>query len=300
MKKIIDYRQKYPHATSRAYNVSAIMEMKNRMVDVLQVRFTKRPLRGKLMKEFVRVVAELLNVSETVIADSMHSVQGETLDKIRLDALCHRFCGNEASLKRGEPLMPWTPYVHGEWVPVQIMSVSPRRNTKGSSGAQLQLKILAGSAAGTIIFAWWSILRCRFHATKHLGFSKRSFNPDKMPPFPYRDPRQLVTLRFKAIIDPERTEDTPVLGGLEVSGQLLKWNKHRIALRKRNPKVFVCPNKYPLTLLCHQCPIGYLDCEAGCHRETYEVKHCDTCNKNGFFDDDPREKSCLRCRRKVF
>lgn len=191
-----------------------------------------------------------------------------------------RLAGNVERLQRGEIVLPWTCQPEPELVPVQVLDHRPTKTRYGKPAAAYRLRVLSGSACPSILHKTWTVKFTRYLARSSLGFGRR---------FYYRDPAELVRLRFLAMLDSKFCYDQqPGFDQTGCTPALLKWN--RLIMSARAKVEPPCPRSF--THPCHRCPFGYDQCPAGTHPQTYEVKTCPLCRKETLHDP---AVGCLVC-----
>lgn len=275
-----------------------ILETRDRITKAIAQAFPKRiKLEGKAFQRALDIFRDNLGIptlDRDTLEDSMMPVLGEAPTAEQWKTLAHRLAGNAVRLRNRRHVLPWSFQRFDEWVPIQVMGLRYARNGRGELGVMLTLKIMAGTPCPKLLFQFWSLKKCRF-MSKHLGFERHRGRNEKNPlRFPYESPRQLVTLRFLALIDTELSEQEPYFAQIEFSNSTEEWNRGQIKRRAR--LVFECPKQFPLTLRCHNCPIGYLTCPAGTHAQDYEIKPCPKCGEQqAFFDKELPDTMCIDC-----
>lgn len=247
---------------------------------------------SELVGEVVDDLAEYIgkffpSVNLDVIYESVRHLAGKDLDLSVLQKLAWRLAGNAHVLRAGLPVHPWTAQREQEWVPLQITRVSPARNRNGEPGAHVYYLVLAGSPCPTQIVQhkksnWF------FVAARMMGFSKRNGRR------PYSDPSQLVGLRLYGMLDPALGIHDPNFYEIRCPPSCMTHNKEILKVRLRDGKS--CPNDY--THVCHECVIGWSECEAGTHRYTYYSAFCNECQSDNMFDPEQESRFCVNCTNK--
>lgn len=280
------------------YDLATVIRRRNSLTSVLEAEYGGRPLGAGEFDRFLAIVADELELAAPhwpTLADSLRHLVGTTPDHETLRADCHRLAGNRGRLLARKPVVPWQVQRTWEWVPVQVMAAHPARDVRDRWGARLLLKIMAGTPCPLAVFQFWSLKRCRVHA-RDFGFSRPRGSKGTPPRYPYTTPAQLVTLRYSALVDPERSGREPHLEFVQFTPSLSRWNKEQIRRRARLDPGYTCPEGHPSSFPCHRCPVGYLACPAGTHRLDYLPKPCPGCGRpDAPFDTDRDEVVCVDC-----
>ena len=285
------------------YSVAQIIAQKNSLGLDLYHRFASKKLTGDTYKDFVRFVFAQVSLAIRMpllqydtINESLRTWAGKELTQDDCVNLMHRLIGNKWTLRENKPVRQYTRIEGKEWVPVQIMQMTSRPNSKKGEGYDVRFKILAGFPATETTTTWWSLPYCRFVSWKMFGMRKKYPTDNrKREVFLYKSPLDMVTLRLSALVDYDKSEREIVFVDYVATSSLMYWNKEQMRFRARKSERYACPRNYPITLACNSCPIGYLDCRAGCHPTTYAVKMCSTCNQQAYFDDERSNNMCINC-----
>jgi hypothetical protein len=233
---------------------------------------------------------QLPGVDVEVIARSLYTLVGTTLTKAQATQTAWRLAGNLTTLKKGEPVGPWTRQDHLEWIPLQVIEVLPGRNHRKEFGSYVHTRVLAGTACPMRLQTFWNNKKCAFMASR-LGFS-RPYGKSKVEKIFYNRPVELTNMRLLGLLEPELTRDgRPGFWRVTCTPGLLSWNKRLLLARAHiDPP---CPEGY--NHQCYQCPIGYDRCPAGCHPNTWEWKVCPECEKKGWCDPGHPRFICINC-----
>jgi len=266
-------------------NIDRIMRLRCDIRDALVLEFTGDEVVGERFDHFVRRTKALLPayVPRKYIEESMTYLAGETLNRSKIDALAWRLAGNLHTLKT-QPVTPWVRQPVAEWVPAQIMSL--RRDHSRSIPSYIsRVQVVAGLSCGMVIEKSWTVGFCKY-LTKFLGFTKLSGK------YPMHDMFEIVSMRFLAYIEPGLCSKLPGFRSVEVPWTLREHNRALITLRRRDRSP--CPRKFSWP--CHKCPVGYVECPAGCHRETYTFRRCSACEEEEApFDPELQSDFCVNC-----
>jgi hypothetical protein len=291
-----------PRPIRNQYNIYEVLKLRDRLVEVLQFEYGGKLIQGADFDRLLCLIRETLPIVDfkgmDALADSVQHLAGRILDRETLVETCHRLAGNLPRLVNRKSIVPWHNQRFFEWVPVQITGARLERRNK-DVGTTFTLRILAGTPAPMIVLLWWSLRRCRFYSAE-FGFtrqrsSKLSASESK---YTYADSRQLVTLRFLGLVDPEKSTREPVITSVEVprSGPVSIWNREQLKRRFRVDEGYTCPMKFPVTFPCHLCIKGYLSCPAGTHRHDYKVRLCPVCKRpDALWDPDVPANKCVDC-----
>ena len=246
------------------YNLQRIVTVRDYLVRYTLAEFTGFAPTGPHFEDFVAALCDgLPRVDWQVMCDSVRDLAGVLLTEDVLRDTAWRLAGNISRLREGTPVPPWHNTQRGpEWMPAQIVSYQPARNKWGRPGGDFRFRILAGTACPMVIGRFMTKSYCRRMA-REAGYTSQRHD------YPLGHISELVNLRAWLKIDPGQCR--PGIPGFErsrSSSGLFKWN--RAIIKKRFRQGWVCP--YDFDHHCHQCPVGYQDCPAAVHRETYHVE----------------------------
>jgi len=195
---------------------------------------------------------------------------------------------NLLQLQAGKPVSVWSEQPYDEWVVAQCMDAVECRTKYGKVGAELTFSLLSGTPASLQIKKFWSNRFCQFLA-RRVGFTRA----DKELPF--HRLTELVGLRLVFLIDKTRSLELPYFDKVDITGNLLSYN--RKLLRSRMRIKFVCPKKFRHP--CYLCPIGYDKCGCAVHPRTYVKKLCTHCGNDAWTDPVVMAAVvCVECARK--
>jgi aryl carrier-like protein len=291
--------------TRLRYDVEQIIAQKNSIGLDVYHKFANQKLVGSVFKQFVNYIFAQVSLAIRMpglqydtIQESLRPFAGTELTESSTVDLIHRLLGNCWTLKENKPVRPYARLEGKEWVPVQIMEMTARINAKKVEGYDVTFKVLAGFPCTLTSTSWWPLAYCRFIAWRQLKLYRRlPANMRKREVFPYRGPLDLVTMRFSALVDYDKSEQNLRFAELVVTANLMKWNKEQMRYRARRSPKYACPAGYANNFACHTCPIGYQECRAGCHPTTYAVKLCPACNTQAYFSDGAAATACINCSR---
>jgi len=245
--------------------VSHVVRLRDRLVDRDLWGFQGQCLDADVIQEFACAACKAMpKVSKQTIFDSVSHLAGAILTEKILFDTAWLFAGNKKQLESGVPVHPWAAQKALEWVPVQVLSSERAPSPRNKAfGANYRLRILAGSACPLIIFKWWSFRFAQGLALRG-GYTR---NKNK---YPFYDIAELVNLRFVAQLDPKRSREFPEFDNIGCTSGLLKWNRSIIQkrFRKDGKYPWPCPRNY--THPCFRCHVGYLECAAAVHKDTFE------------------------------
>lgn len=285
------------------YSIANIIAQKNSIGLDLWHRFANKKLTGETYDRFVHFIFAQVSLALRLpllqydaISESLRTFAGKTLTETECVNLIHRLLGNKWTLKENKPVKPYRQIEGKEWVPVQIMQMVSKPNLKKGEGYEITLKVLAGFPTTETTKTWWSIAYCRFVSWKMFGMRKKYPTDNrKREVFIYKSPLDMVTLRLSGLIDYDKSERGLLFVEFVATSSLMHWNKEQMRFRARKLPKYACPRAYPITLACNACPVGYLECRAGCHPTTYAVKTCPTCEQQAYFDDERSTTMCVNC-----
>jgi hypothetical protein len=253
-----------PDLKPPVYNIQQIYKVRDRLLSRELWEFTGETLVAERLPVLVRALQRVFKVRTAVLHDSVQHLAGMELAPRVLNALAWRLAGNRRRLQAEEPVLPWSIQHEYEWVPVQIIaSEATRHGRKQRWGSIFIMRILAGSGCPLTMKKFWPHGFCASLA-RRAGYtsSRRSY--------PYTDMSELVNMRFMVLLDPERCRNgKPDFEDIGCPGSHVKWN--RVIIQKRFRKQGVahwpCPMDY--SHQCHMCRVGYDQCPAATHKETY-------------------------------
>lgn len=288
---------------SVSYQIDKILEKRNKLAEIFIHEAEGHLIVGEKFQKLVDIAYEELpgEIHYASLYESIRPLADTTPTAKTLTDLAHRLAGNVHNLKAHRAALPWSVQRHWEWVPMVVVSARRAKNSAGTKfGATLTFKIVAGTACTMMTQKFWSNKQCAYMA-HHFGFSKPPRpNAHTPPKFPYISPEQYTTLRVYGLLDPHKSsgEIGPVFDKIRFPPSVLAFNREQLKYRARI-KGYECPNNYPLTVLCHQCPVGYEDCRAGCHAKTYVTRDCALCTHAAPFDPDQQSPFCVNCTTKA-
>ena len=249
----------------RVPSITSIIRLRDKLVDNYLFSFNGLRLDANNIQVFAESVCKAMpKVKSDVVYDSMEHMAGQGLTPRILREIAWRLSGNKKSLEQQEPVHPWTVQRELEWAPVQIISCQPEANPRSKFfGANYALRVMAGSACPLIVVKWWSAKFAKSLAIKG-GYTRRRNK------YPFQDISELVNMRFLVQLEPKLSRGKPGFAQITCASSLMKWNRQIIQkrFRKKGRENWPCPMRY--THPCFKCHIGYLDCEAAVHRDTFE------------------------------
>lgn len=274
-----------------AYSIPRIFKLTDKLHNdhVLAGYVGTKPT-GEDFDQYVGDVRSLLpkSVPYRALRQSLQHLAGVEITDQLAEQTYWRIAGNLHKLRNRKPVLPWDRQVGDEWVPAQIISSTPGTNRFGKTGAHIKLRALAGSPCTMVLATFWSRKFSSYLARKIFGFSKYD------GPTPFRDQLEFTNLRCSVLVESELSLSTPRFRKVKATASALTWNKTLLAKRARLPSSkFVCPKGYKH--FCHQCPIGYSQCPAGCHKLDYVPKYCSGCGKVSFFNMEGKCNLCVNC-----
>lgn len=274
------------------FNVTAINALRDRLMERVFVPRIHESPQGEQFNYLVNDLCATL--PEGIPRDAIFETARQVLDVELTPAVClrlaWRIAGNLPTLKAGLPILPWTSQVNDEWVPAQIVKVSPAvkmRNNRAERGHEMFIRVQAGTPCCQVTSRFLT-RRFSFALARRLGFTKRTGR------FPYTDPMQLVNLRFIGEILAEKSATKIWLGRIHMTTSIIDSNRELLRLRLH---LDPCPNGW--THPCHNCVVGYLTCPAGTHREDFQMAFCRHCGLDAFFDPETSTEICVACARRT-
>lgn len=288
--------QRQVRAIHYRYQVEQVFELRKLLKEALELEFLGTTPANDTFDRLVCLVREILpgNVDYKTLEDSLRHLAGTRLDERELDATAWRMAGNFKRLADRKAVPPWHVQRLPEWVPAQVVSCRRERTGRGKLGAVFGFRLLAGTSCGLTAEKFWTLKFCRVMASD-FGFS-RSFGT-RTQAYPYTAPEQFVGLRAYVRVMPSLCGKEPGFDGLGFPSSLSGWNKTTLKCRFRVQPGFRCAmGMLPTQLPCHNCPVGFLKCRAGTHRQNWVEKACSGCEKeDAFFDPESASDLCVDC-----
>jgi hypothetical protein len=179
-------------------------------------------VQGEVVTDLVDALAKILTgrVPRAVVFLSCQYLLGHELQSVALFNLCWRLAGNLATLRNGQPVLPWVHQPWPEWVPVYTLAHTPAQTRKGQPAAQYQLRVLAGSSCPRVLTKVWPLSFVYHILALELGFTKRGGKR------PLLHPREVVELRFEALIEPAYcVPEGPGFDKLRCNSSARSWNR---------------------------------------------------------------------------
>lgn len=281
-----------------SYDLTRVMLLRRQMRESLMTDYVDKSLESGAFESFVDDVASCLlkKTPRECVFKSLAHLAGEKLTKEVLDDTCWRLAGNLQRLKT-RAVVPWHKQRHKEWVPVQFVNAAKKRGGRKKTGWMFTFQVLAGTPCPLTIQQFWTDRFCG-RMSHSLGFQwMPSHKSGQQPRGVYQHPTEYVTLRMAVHIEPELcTGAGPDFKKIELPDSLHRWNREQLKYRDRLEEGYECPNKYPDSLPCYRCPIGYVECRAGTHRSTFTYRYCPDCKgDDAAFDPDSSDVKCLSC-----
>lgn len=273
-----------------------MFETRKLIREAVELEFLGKVPQGETFTRLVELVQEILpgHVDYKTLEDSLRHLAGTRLDEREIDAAAWRMAGNYKRLAQRRVVPPWHVQTLPEWVPAQVVSCRRERSGKGKLGARLGFRILAGTPAGRTAETFWTLKFCRYMSAE-LGFSRPTAR--RRAVFPFTAPEQFVGLRLYVRVMPALCKAEPGFDGLGFPASLAAWNKTTLKCRFRAQPGFACKMRVLHTQLpCQNCPVGFLKCRAGTHRQDWVEKHCPSCERDdAFFDPESSSEECVDC-----
>ena len=244
------------------FSLSRIEKLRDKLTNDALLGYHGYTLTGADFQQFVQVIAQTLpRVNYNTVFRSIQDLAGTRLTVSVIDAVAWRLAANTKLLQQKIAVPPWTMQEEPEWVPVQVLSLSPNPPRNGKRSNLVRLRVLAGTSCPLIFAANWSRAFCKMLA-RRVGYSApwRSY--------PFTHDTELVNMRLVVQIDPQYCRPgQPGFRNVRMVGALLKWN--RDIIKRRFRVGWSCPHGYRHR--CARCPVGYCECPAATHRETYNT-----------------------------
>ena len=271
-----------------SFSITKILELRDRLnTRVFYPRFGLT-VDGPVIDELVNAL--LAELPDGIVVDTLYETVRQLVPLVLTDKLCKpwswRIAGNVTLLKSRQVVSPWVRQPVDEWVPMQILHVTPTRARSGKVGYNVIFRVLAGRPCSLAIEKFWS--RGVMQAlTKRVGFTWND------GPRPFLDPTEFSQLRIIGLIEAARSTEKPFFHRVDCPSNFLEYNKK--ILDHRHKVKYPCPRGFRHA--CHQCAVGYDQCVAGTHYHTYVLKECPACaNPQAPFE--PNKDHCVLCTRK--
>lgn len=270
------------------YNIQQIVDMRDRLVDkVFLPRFGTSPS-GEV---FQRLVHDLLGAlpkgpTFSAVNETARGLAGRELDLPMCERFAWRIAANIRTLKAGRPVYPWAGQSEDEWVPMQVIRAYLTRGRRKQLGHHLDFRVLAGTPATMRISKFWST-KVTGPVARYLGFSKLSGK------YPFACTDQFVGLRFYGRLEAARSRDEPFFHEIDCPQAFVDWNR---AILRQRLRIEPCP--FGWMHACHECVVGYQQCNAATHPVDYTQQHCNDCGQVAYFDPDISLERCIQCDRR--
>lgn len=268
-----------------SFNIAAINALRDRIVErVFLPRYHESP-QGSQFEWLVDDLCAALppNIKRDVVYETARQLLDVELKPPLCLEFAWRVAGNLARLKEGKVVKPWASQEIDEWVPLQIVRVTPGRNQYDEIGHFATMRVLAGSPCPKVIHRFFG-RRFSNAMARRLGFSRRNGQ------YPFADTAQFVNLRFLGKIEVDKCRDEPKYGAVECPQSMIDYNREILRVRLH---IIECPNGWVHP--CHRCVIGYQTCPAGTHRQDYVKAFCHGCSTDAYFDPDSKSEHCVQC-----
>ena len=224
--------------------------------------------------------------AKNAVYESLRVYAGTQISQKTAAEIAWRLAGNVLRLIDNIPVIPWVVQVEDEVVPVIVEQVSPGQR-KDKQGYYFTLRCVGGSPCPMQFRHFISRVAMKVLA-RTVGFSGNSWGKH-----PYAGKAQhFVGLLFFAHVEADRCRDQPYFHKISASSSMLKHNKSLLDVRCRAAP---CPNNFQHH--CLDCHVGTDQCQFSTHKHTYDVRFCDSCQKDSFFDTRMPAMMCIRCQR---
>lgn len=284
-------------AASWAYPLDEVFRARDDLCDVWEHSCGGRRASPALLEELAAHARHRLPEADpAALAESVRHLAGAELTRKALRETAWRLAGNLPRLRRGRAVPPWRAQPFPEYVPAQVTAAEPARGKSGRLTWALAFQALAGTCCPAVLTALWAPRFCAYLAPR-LGFTRP--RRDGHNPRPFQSPLQLVTLRLELLVEADACRDgRPGFRTVRVTSPALRaWNREQHRHRARAEPGYECPFGQPRALACHLCPVGYRECRAATHRDTYEARPCGSCGDDEApFDPARDDGPCVNCR----
>lgn len=234
-----------------------------------------------------------LRCDRSVLLDSVRYLAGRRPSEMDLLLLCWRLAGNWERLRDGRPTPPVEQLCESHWAPLECtQAVFPAWQERGGQrclGVQMTWRVLSGLACPMEVERYWTVREADYLGEVVLGFARRRGALRML------DKSEIFGMRCFAWLDAERSQ----LGRLwfrQIAScpAFLDYNRDKMRLRARQG--WDCPERYEHD--CFVCHRGRESCPASTHSLDYQVRFCPGCQREWWFDADPRRRAthCIRCQ----
>lgn len=267
------------------YNLTQVFNTRRRLVDQVFLPRFNVSMSGREIESVVSDLQRNLprGIQRTALFETVRPLVGVELTPAICEQTAWQIAGNISQLREGHAVGPWLGQAQDEWVPLQVLRVSPLRDRFQRIGSSIEFRVLAGSSCPARILRFWKTEMCGPLA-RRFGFT---------PPwgqFPYSEAAQFVGLRFLGKIEVAQSREQPVFQEVVCPGPYLKYNRELLKLRFHK---IPCPNGW--THPCQQCAVGYEECNAATHLRTYIEGFCPYCELAAPFDPEVPSDRCVPC-----
>ena len=270
------------------FNLSLIERRRDRLyTEVFEPR-CGRNVDASELQNLLRGVQRVLPRVRDGLFESLRALAGHVLTPTTALRTAWLLAGNVDLLQAGTPVRDWTVQVADEWVPLQVLAAQPAKNRKGFHGTAYTFRVLAGTPCPSKIQAFWKPGLVNA-IQRRLGFTVPTGR------YPFHRPVELVGLRFLGQIQAAWSQRGPRVFEINCPSAMAKWNRTQVlAYRSRHPDSPGCPRTWRHD--CYRCAVGYFECPAGVHSQTYQVGDCTACGTvETVFDPAMSREVCRSC-----
>lgn len=237
-------------------------------------------------------MASVLRASEATVFQSCRNLTDQILSNAKLVETAWRLAANVRDLQKDIVVLESRTQPIKEWAAVQIDEARlqhKQRKDRIQFGAELVLRVLLGRLASRHVAYWLSLSQCSFLAGL-CGFTRANGTR------PYAHVSLLTSLRIACYLLPAENMTGTVfrIDRLDCPQSLVTYNK--TILKRRYRRTSACPLEYAHE--CHECVVGYDNCEVATHPTTYFQRRCMLCNDHDAWFDPRNIAACLRCQEK--
>lgn len=269
------------------FQVARIERLRDRVV-LLLLQYVNRPLEGLVFDQVCIDLYQHLQAERHAVTASLLPLAGRSLTRADMFKLAWRFAGNVERLRAGEAVCGWSRRPDDEWVPLQVLNVTPAKDKHNRPGNMLKMRVLAGSPCPDLLLDFWTVPRAAA-VSRRAGFTRAAGR------YPWHHTSEFVGLRLLGKISAARSIEKPVLSMTVATSSMVAANRRDfLALRSRHPKAAGCPFKFQHQ--CYHCSYGYDTCDGGVHPRNYEIGTCASCGLDDqLFDLDWDPAMCRAC-----
>jgi len=277
------------NASLPRYSLGTILKVRDKLYHEFKFKYAGLELDAGTLAAVLEDIQKLQpSLPTPALFETLRQHVGVKLELQFLHDLAWRLAGNTDKLKKNKPVLAWVYPGTVEWVPMQVMRVFPAAEFRGEPQCSVQFRVLAGSACPMLVTKLF-VRRALSVIGRELGFTNgrggRSMQRSE----------EMTGLRLYGKLEPEFARNgRPGFFEVRCPASLQDYNLAILKLRFRQG--VDCPRRYRHE--CHACPVGYVECLGGVHRDTYISGDCVVCGTKSWFDPECGMGMCYVCHRR--